>query len=127
CDEFLAVAAHDLKNPLAVISGRAQLLRRQVTRLDTPATEKLLDGIGRIEATTNQMVTLINELLDVARRQLGHPREQRLDVHNRREPDEIDATIALQGARISSRRQRREDDRPPDDRPPSDVPPAMGS
>src|SRR3954452_8057921 len=32
-DEFVAVVAHDLKNPLTVIRGRSQLLRQRLERL----------------------------------------------------------------------------------------------
>lgn len=56
---ILAVAAHDLKNPLQVVTGFSKLLRRRV-REDRKAIEQL----EMIIAASEKMVTLINELLD---------------------------------------------------------------
>src|SRR5262249_51682162 len=42
-DDFLAAASHDLKNPLGVIRGRAQLLRRQMAHLSDPSAPRLVD------------------------------------------------------------------------------------
>lgn len=60
-DEFLAVLAHELRNPLAPITTTLQLLRRQ-DRGDDAA--KLLDVIER---QTRRLVRLVDDLLDVAR------------------------------------------------------------
>lgn len=71
---FLAAASHDLKNPLGVIKGVAQLLRRRQRRADlTP--ERLVRGLESIETAVDQMATLVDELLDVARLQMGQPLE----------------------------------------------------
>ena len=50
-DDFLSAAAHDLKTPLTTIKGLAQILSRRAERANTPETSKLLDGLGRIDAT----------------------------------------------------------------------------
>lgn len=72
-EEFLAAAAHDLKNPLASIKGGAQLLQRHVARATTLNSNRLATGLAGIDAATTQMVALIDELLDVARLQMGRP------------------------------------------------------
>jgi signal transduction histidine kinase len=71
-DDFLSAAAHDLRTPLTTIKGRVELLRR---RADAAALEpeRFLEDLRRIDASASRMVTLINELLDVANIQLGRP------------------------------------------------------
>ena len=60
--EFLAVLAHELRNPLAPIRHGLQLIRMQA---GNPAIlEKVRDMLDR---QVNQMVRLVNDLLDVAR------------------------------------------------------------
>ncbi|HEV2130440.1 MAG TPA: histidine kinase dimerization/phospho-acceptor domain-containing protein, partial [Longimicrobiaceae bacterium] len=57
-DHFIASVAHDLKHPLAVMKGYAQLLRRRTrsgsisataASFDASAAEGLVDGLSRIE------------------------------------------------------------------------------
>lgn len=71
-DEFLSVAAHDLKNPLTTIKGFAQLLARQATRPPPPTPEQLVQRAAQIEAAAQGMTELIDELLDVSRLEAGH-------------------------------------------------------
>ena len=70
-EEFLSSAAHDLKTPLTSIRGQAQLAQRRLTRLDTPETARVLVQLARIQEGTDAMVGLIDELVDVTRRQMG--------------------------------------------------------
>ncbi len=74
-DEILSVVTHDLKNPLSTIKGFAQLLKRQVLKESELNREQLAYGLTKIDATTTNMVTLINELLSITRLQLGQPLE----------------------------------------------------
>ena len=60
-DEFLAMLAHELRNPLSPITHAVQLLRH--THGDPPSI-KLYEMIGR---QTQRLVRLVDELLDVAR------------------------------------------------------------
>jgi CheY-like chemotaxis protein/nitrogen-specific signal transduction histidine kinase len=61
-DEFLAMLAHELRNPLAPISNAVQLLKRQ------EATDpRLAWGLDIIDRQVAHMGQLLDELLDVAR------------------------------------------------------------
>lgn len=70
-DEFLAVAAHELRSPLAAIKGYTDLLvRRETSRPD--ATERDLRGIQMLARQVDHLVLLINNLLDLSRLDTGH-------------------------------------------------------
>ena len=69
-EEFLSAVAHDLKNPLTILKGRAQLLLRGIER-EQAGHGQLVQGLAGIEASANKMVSLIDELLDVVRLQRG--------------------------------------------------------
>jgi signal transduction histidine kinase len=62
-DEFLAVLAHELRNPLGPIRNAVELLR-QVDPYVPPAQENARQTILR---QTDHMVRLVDDLLDVAR------------------------------------------------------------
>ncbi len=79
-DEFLSTVSHDLKTPLTAIKGRAQLLRRRAGRNDDRSGKDWMsEGLVQIDTTATRMSTLINELLDISRLQIGQPLE--LDRH----------------------------------------------
>jgi len=61
-DEFLAMLAHELRNPLAPISAASELLKIDV--LDQDRARKTCDVISR---QVSHMTTLIDDLLDVSR------------------------------------------------------------
>ncbi|WP_167760326.1 chemotaxis protein CheB [Paraburkholderia pallida] len=61
-NEFLAMLAHELRNPLAPIRNALQILQQSGTR--TPADRSAIDIMQRQMA---QMVRLVDELLDVSR------------------------------------------------------------
>src|SRR5205823_1667443 len=65
-DDFLSAAAHDLKTPLTTVVGRAQLLRRRLTRLPDlpPAIASDADAIAR---EAERLRDLVLELLDASR------------------------------------------------------------
>lgn len=61
-DEFLAMLAHELRNPLAPIRNAVQILRL------TGPKEPTLDGArAMIERQVNHLVRLVDDLLDVSR------------------------------------------------------------
>jgi len=86
-EEFLAHVAHDLKNPLAAVRGQAQLVRRRLAKGELPDADRLLTTLVAIDASTARMVTMIDELVDVARLRGGQPLELR------REPVDLVALV----------------------------------
>jgi PAS domain S-box-containing protein len=71
-DEFLALLAHELRNPLAPICNAAEVLTRQLT--DFPNAHAAVDVIKRQAA---QLTRLVDDLLDVARVTRGRIELQR--------------------------------------------------
>jgi len=65
-DDFLSAVAHELKTPLTVISGTAQLLRRRMhgdeLTTNAPSIDRIMSAVGR-------MTAFIEELLELVRRQ----------------------------------------------------------
>jgi PAS domain S-box-containing protein len=76
-DEFLASAAHDLKNPLASMKGIAQLLQRRIRANDASIEPKLKgileEALKRIDNVASRATSQVEELLDIARMQMGRP------------------------------------------------------
>ncbi len=79
-DEFLAILAHELRNPLQPLQTAVELM---YATQDTPVPERVR---GIIQRQVNHIGRLVDDLLDVARFQTG-----KLDL--RREPIAIDAVI----------------------------------
>ncbi len=71
-DEFLAVLAHELRNPLAPIRTAADIMRVKV--LTDPALMQCRDVIGR---QVEQLTRLVDDLLDVSRITSGKLRLQK--------------------------------------------------
>ena len=72
---FVAAVSHDLKSPLAAISGQAQLLQRKIEQLELPDGATMVRRLARIDETTYRMSRLIDDLLDVSRLQMGRALE----------------------------------------------------
>lgn len=86
-DEFLAMLAHELRNPLAPIRHATLLLRRGAENVPSV---KLYDLIDR---QTSRLTRLVDDLLDVARISSGH-------IQLKREPVDL-AAVARQAAEAS--------------------------
>jgi signal transduction histidine kinase len=72
-EEFISLAAHDLKNPLAAIKGFAQVLQRQLNREGALAPDRAAFALHNIERTATRLNALIVELQDVTMIQAGQP------------------------------------------------------
>jgi PAS domain S-box-containing protein/excisionase family DNA binding protein len=70
-EAFIAALTHDLKSPLATVQGMAQLLDRRAQRSAVLPSDQLRASLAPIQAATGRMVTMLNELLDIARIQQG--------------------------------------------------------
>src|SRR5918994_3824162 len=76
-DEFLSIAAHELRNPLACLSLHAQVALQRLSRnehVDATRTEHSLQSIS-IQAT--RLSRLLDRLLDVSRLEVDHLTLQR--------------------------------------------------
>ncbi len=63
-EEFMSVAAHDLRNPIAVVRASAQMAQRQMARGDKEAAH------GRLQAIveqTDRLTDMLETFLDAAR------------------------------------------------------------
>ncbi len=65
--EFLSRMSHELRTPLNAILGFSQLLQ-----LKLPANEAPVDYVGEILRAGQHLLTLIDEVLDLARVESGH-------------------------------------------------------
>ena len=97
-DEFLAMLAHELRNPLAPIRAAAEVLRR--SQLDEQRLRRTSEVIAR---QADHMTSLVDDLLDVSRvtRGLVELTHERLDVRHI-----ITDAIEQVGPIVESRRQR---------------------
>jgi PAS domain S-box-containing protein len=107
-DQFLAVAAHELRSPLTSTKGFAQLLLRRAER--SPGGDEWLAPLRTIDNQVNKVVTLVNRLLDVSRIQ-----EHRLQLQIERgdllavvREAVADAQLAAEGHRIVLESEARE-------------------
>jgi signal transduction histidine kinase len=61
---FVADASHELRTPLTLLSTRAQMLRRKLTRTGAqPAQEELVDGVERIVEDSKLLTGILDDLL----------------------------------------------------------------
>ena len=69
-DQFLSIAAHELRTPIAGIKGYAQMLQRAHDRgrLDE---SRLVGGLRTIDEASDRLTRLTSDLLDVSRVQIG--------------------------------------------------------
>ncbi len=79
-DEFISIASHELRQPLTVIQGQAQLLRRNLNAFANQGTggvhnlESLRRHVEGIESQTGRLNALVSDLLDMSRIQTGQLR-----------------------------------------------------
>lgn len=62
-NQFLGIAAHDLRNPIGIVLGYSEFLMENGTGTNPDETKEL---IGRIHQTAGFMLTLVNNLLDIS-------------------------------------------------------------
>jgi signal transduction histidine kinase len=68
-EEFMSVAAHDLRNPIAVVRASAQMAQRQIARGDTAGAQGRLAAIVE---QTDRLTDMLETFLDAARIGSGH-------------------------------------------------------
>jgi signal transduction histidine kinase/DNA-binding response OmpR family regulator/HAMP domain-containing protein len=98
--EFVATASHELRSPLTSIKGFVELLSA-----GGDLDDRQREFVEIIELSTNRLVDLVNDLLDVARVEAG-----RVEIH-RRPTDMADAVrevVMLMRQRVEGKGQRLE-------------------
>jgi len=86
-DEFISIAAHELRTPIAALQGFAQMLLVQNRRgRGVALADWQVESLEEIERATLRLVELAEDLLDVTRLQAG-----RLILH--REPTDLVALV----------------------------------
>ena len=90
-DQFLAVAAHELRSPLTSMKGFAQLLLRRAKR--TTGGEEWITPLQTIDAQVNRVTELVGRLLDVSRIE-----EKRLQL----QVEPVDMVEVVRGAAVEA-------------------------
>lgn len=70
-DEFLSVAAHELKTPITSLRGFAQLLLRDTRRRGDISAARLQAALDTIEVQSGKLTQLVARLLDTAQIEAG--------------------------------------------------------
>lgn len=70
-DEFLSVAAHELKTPLTSLQVIAQLLLRRIGRGQIGDMERLQDALKTMDEQVGRLAILVTQLLEMVRLQGG--------------------------------------------------------
>lgn len=70
-EAFLAGIAHDLKTPLTVILGHAQLATGRLARLAIPEVAPVAQHLAQIATGIRSLAGMVNELADTARLRMG--------------------------------------------------------
>jgi two-component system phosphate regulon sensor histidine kinase PhoR len=94
-DEFIGIAAHELRTPIAALKGFVEMLITQTARGKGPRlADWQEEAIADIDQATARLVELIDDLLDATRLQAG-----RLQIH----PEPVD--LAALAQRVATRLQ----------------------
>lgn len=68
-DQFLSVAAHELRTPITAITGFASLLEREVRQRNDP--DRVVRFVRRLTDAGSRLALLVEDMLDVSRIRLG--------------------------------------------------------
>jgi signal transduction histidine kinase/CheY-like chemotaxis protein/HAMP domain-containing protein len=98
--DFVATASHELRSPLTSIKGFIELLQ---TTENENLSERQLEFIEIALQSTDRLVDLVNDLLDVARIESGEYEIQSRPCDLRATVEEV---VALMAPRIEDKRQR---------------------
>jgi len=85
-NEVLGTVAHDLKNPLGVILGRAEMLN-ELAAMEPIPLARIQDQLGHIRASARQLTEMVNELISDAMMDT-------IDIAIRNEPIDLAAMLA---------------------------------
>lgn len=66
--EFLAIMSHELRTPLNAVLGYSELIELGISG---PVTDKMREQIGRIRIGATHLLSLVNDILDLAKVEAG--------------------------------------------------------
>jgi signal transduction histidine kinase len=98
-DEFLSIASHELKTPIATLQAQAQLMMRRIERNRSLDPGRVQQAFASVNAQAARLTRLVGQLLDISRLEAG-----RLDLQ--RERTDLVALVEqiVAGARAASER-----------------------
>lgn len=99
-DMVLSSVAHDLRAPLTPIKLVGETLRWQIEQADVVDRALILEGLTSIDTNVERIAAQIDELLDVARLQMGR------EVHLQRRRTDLVALVRSQVAEFQTRTRR---------------------
>jgi len=106
-DEFLSIASHELRTPVAALQLQLQMLHRVAAREAVPLAPAMVDKVEALERQTRRLTVLVNELLDVSRMRLGRLelRLEEMDLAElaREAVRLLEGELARSGSRIALR------------------------
>ncbi|HEX5749852.1 MAG TPA: GAF domain-containing protein [Archangium sp.] len=79
-DDFVAIATHELRNPLSALSLQLTALQRTVDAGHMPTEDKLRQSLVTARRQTERLERLVSHLLDVSRVSTGHLELEREEV-----------------------------------------------
>lgn len=79
-DDFLAIAAHELRNPMTPISARLELLLAKAHQMSNGVPPGLVQGLEHLERLVSEYLRRATTLLDVARVSSGTLDLQTADI-----------------------------------------------
>ena len=93
-NEVLGTVAHDLRNPLSVILGRAEMMMNELAAMNPVPLDKVKDQLGHIRSSASQLTGMVNDLISDAMMNA-------LDIAIKREPADL---AGLLGEIVASNR-----------------------
>ncbi|MDQ2889314.1 MAG: ATP-binding protein [Gemmatimonadota bacterium] len=94
---FLATMSHEIRTPINAVLGYSELLALE---LAGPLTEEQRAQLDRIRASTAHLLTLVNEVLDLAKIESG---TLRIEIRAWVAGETADAALSLVGAQASAK------------------------
>jgi excisionase family DNA binding protein len=70
-DEFLSIAAHELRTPITSLRGYAQLAQRRLERDGQVAPERVVPALEAVSGQAGKLSRLVDQLLDISRLEAG--------------------------------------------------------
>ncbi|WP_135077316.1 PAS domain S-box protein [Terasakiella sp. SH-1] len=87
--EFLASMSHELRTPMTGVIGFADLL------LEDDLNEESKDKVHRIKSSTNALLRVVNDILDMSKLEAGKMEVEDIDFHLRSLVEDVHSMFAL--------------------------------